>query len=73
MELAEIEKRFTYHAPGGRQQIRMANLRFEIIALARHMATTCPESRELELAMTHLEQAQFYANAAIARREEPGA
>ena len=33
------------------------------------LTKTCPESRELSLALTHLEEAVMQANAAIARNE----
>ena len=35
------------------------------------MIASCPDSRELSLALTNLEQAVFWANASIARNEVP--
>ena len=38
---------------------------------ALYYAKVCPESRELDNAITALEQAVMWANAAIARQEKP--
>jgi len=65
----ELETRFTYHAPKGDQQIRYEDLRFDAKKLAKEFVKYCPESRELDLALTKLEEAIMWANAAIARRE----
>lgn len=66
----EIDKRFTYHAPkSGDQTARYAQLRAHAKHLAQKIAELTPESREQSLALTHLEQAVMWANAAIARRE----
>ncbi len=65
----ELVKRFTYHAPKGDQSERYKRLRNTAHALAIEILDATPESREQSLALTHLEQAIFYANAAIARRE----
>ena len=66
---ADIDKRFTYHAPKGDQTNRYAFLRFQAREYARAIATMCPDSREKSLALTHLEEAVMWANAAIARSE----
>jgi hypothetical protein len=65
----EIDTRFDYHQPDQHQQTRMAGLRAQFKALAERLDEELPVSRETSLALTYLEQAQFYANAAIARRE----
>lgn len=69
MDLAELDARFTYHAPKVDQIARYQDIR----DIGRHFAgilnEKCPESRELSLALTSLEQAVMWANAAIARRE----
>lgn len=65
----DLENRFTYHAPKGDQQERYQNLRALGLELAELIVGTCPVSRERSLAFTNLEQAVFWANASIARRE----
>jgi hypothetical protein len=68
--LEELENRFTYHAPHGDQAERYVQIRDQAKSLARSLATLCPESRELSLALTKLDEVVFWANASIARREE---
>jgi hypothetical protein len=65
----ELIKRFTYHAPKGTQNARYGEIRDEAHKLADILVANCPESRELSLALTNLEQMVFWANAAIARNE----
>lgn len=70
---AEMEKRieimFTYHAPKDDQAVRYTILRNSVKLLAQEIATLSPESREQSLALTKLEEAVMWANAAIARNE----
>ena len=65
----QIENSFTYHAPQGDQTDRYVDIRELAKRLALYMVDYCPESRELSLALTKLEEAVFWANAAIARNE----
>lgn len=69
MPESELETRFTYHAPHGDQPDRYTVIRANAGALAAEIVELTPESREQALALTNLEQAVFWANAAIARRE----
>lgn len=64
-----LENNFRYHAPFGNQPQRYEFLRAEAKRLAEAFQWCCPHSRELSLAMTNLEQAVMWANAAIARNE----
>jgi len=64
------DRAFTYHAPRADQPPRYQQLRAEADQLAQLMNRYCPESRELSLAHTHLEQSIMWANAAIARNEQ---
>jgi hypothetical protein len=64
-----IENNFVYHTPSGMQQARYESIRAHCKTLAVYLATECPPSRELSLALTNLEQCHFWANAAIARNE----
>lgn len=68
-DLKDLENRFTYHPPKGDQVHRYAFLRSEALTLAKSIASTVPPGRERALALTHLETAIFFANAAIARNE----
>lgn len=67
---ADIERRFTYHKPGGDQPERYQALRGYARELALVMCRMVPESRERSLAVGKLEEAIFWANAGIARREQ---
>jgi len=64
----ELQTRFTYHAPKPGQAETYQEIRQKAHELAQMFAQLCPESRELALAHTNLEQAVMWANAAIARR-----
>lgn len=66
----ELIKRFTYHAPKGDQTTRYQYLRDFALELARAICAAVPDGRERSLALINLEQAIFWANAGIARREE---
>lgn len=63
------ENNFTYHAPKEGQPERYRLLRSTAGELSKLLNEQCPISRELSLAQTHLEEAIFWANAAIARNE----
>ncbi len=65
---AKIENNFKYHPPTGQAQVEKYEfLRSEFKALAHEVDAKCPMSREKSLAMTALEEASMWANAAIAR------
>ncbi len=68
-DLEKIEKAFTYHAPKNDQAYRYTLVRVNAKALAVVMTHNAPPSRELSLALTNLEQAVMWCNAAIARNE----
>ena len=65
----DIEKKFSYHSPKEGQPEKYTAIRNEAKHLAYTLHTLCPESREKSLAMTKLEEAIMWANAAIARNE----
>lgn len=69
MDEADLKTRFTYHSPGGNQAERYGWLRKEAHQLAILINEQAPDSREKSLAITHLEEAVMWANAAIARNE----
>lgn len=66
----ELNDRFDYHAikPGTGQAEAYATSRIAFKTLARFVWENIPEGREKNLVLTHLEEASFFANAAIARR-----
>ena len=64
----ELSKRFTYHPPNAVQAEVYQQLRKEAALLAGSIRNCTPESREQSLAITKVEEAVFWANAAIARR-----
>lgn len=67
---ARIENDFVYHAPFGDQVERYAAMRDRLRETARFIVERTPVSREQSLALTALEEAMFWANAAVARNEK---
>jgi len=66
-ELTDMDNRFTYHAPDDRQTEYYQQVRSKALGLARFLVKASPECRERSLAITKLEEAVFWANAAVAR------
>ncbi|MCY9720945.1 hypothetical protein M5W76_21560, partial [Paenibacillus larvae] len=62
-----IENNFKYHAPKEGQPEKYTAIREKAKELAYLIDELCPNSREKSLALTNLEQAVMWANAAIAR------
>ncbi len=67
--VARIEQDFTYHPPKNDQVERYRQLRDAAKVYGLLIAELTPLSREQSLALTHLETACMFANAAIARNE----
>jgi len=67
--MQELVVRFTYHKPKKGQNLRYEQVRDDAGTFAANLCRLCPESRELSLALTKLEEVVFWANSAIARRE----
>ena len=65
----ELATRFTYHAPKEGQPARYEEIRNAGREMAELVEDECPDSREKSLALTKIEEAVMWANAAIARRE----
>ena len=69
MEYEDLWNRFTYHPPKDDQAIRYEMIRDWGCQFAIAIDGKCPDSREKTLAITHIEEAVMWANAAIARNE----
>lgn len=63
----QIENNFSYHAPKEGQPEKYDKLRNKAKELAYLISELCPNSRERALAITKLEEASMWANAAVAR------
>jgi hypothetical protein len=66
---ADLENRFTYHKPNDSQLAKYVEIRVNILQVATLILELTPASREQSLAITKLEEAVFWANASIARKE----
>lgn len=65
----QLENNFTYHNPKPGQPEKYQVLREKAKELAYLIKELTPKSREQSVALTELETAIFWANAAIARNE----
>jgi len=65
----QIENNFTYHAPKDGDVEKYGEIRDTAKDFAELLNYFCPESRELSLAITKLEESVMWANAAIARNK----
>jgi hypothetical protein len=63
-----MQKRFTYHVPKDEQIAAYQAIRASGKSFAALVLEVCPPSRENSLALTRIEEAVMWANAAIARR-----
>ena len=68
---AELGLRFLHHPPSEEQARRMARLRGECLELGLVIDQACPDSREKDAALSHLDYVMYQANASIVRRERP--
>ena len=68
-ENARLDKDFTYHPPKPDQVPRYEVIRATGRAMAQMILSHTPKSREQSLALTALEEAVMWANAAISRNE----
>ena len=70
MNSDQINNNFKHHPSFGNQTFRYQLIRDTAKELAQLILRETPVSREQSLAFTNLEQAVFWANAAIARNEQ---
>lgn len=68
-DMGELANRFTYHPPTQGQAERYVEIRKVAHEFALAVLERAPKSRERSLAFTKIEEAVFWANAAIARNE----
>lgn len=68
---ANVEEIFSYHPPNGKQVGQYAMINTACKQLAITLISTCPEGRELSIALTHLQELRMMANAAIALEHIP--
>jgi len=69
IEPQEIENRFKYHRPYSDKAQRHDAIRKTMEMAAMHVNRACQDGREKNLAITKLEEAMMWANAAIARND----
>ena len=66
--ISDLKHRFNYHKPSSEVIARThEDVRDACLQLAQYIDQEVPDSREKTLAITKLEEAMFWANAAIAR------
>jgi hypothetical protein len=65
-----LRNRFTYHKPDGSKPIIYEKLRSMCLDLVLYINEVCPDCRELSVAITKIEEANMWMNAAIARYPE---
>ena len=70
-DLERDENNFTYHSPHSNQDKKYKLIRVAVKGLVLILRRLCPPSRELSVAVTHIETAVNWANASIARNEKP--
>lgn len=64
---SDIKNRFTFHPANPSQADLYESMRAKALELAAWMDENAPASRELSLAITNLDQAVMWFNAAVAR------
>lgn len=70
VRVEELMNRFSYHEVKAGQPERFDGIRMKGLVMAMEVEGSCPDSREKSIALTKIEEAVFWANAAIARNEE---
>lgn len=66
--MEDLENRFTYHPPKDEETVKAHELIRDLAGhLAKTFAALLPYGREQSTAITKVEEAMFWANAAIAR------
>jgi hypothetical protein len=69
-DLEDLYNRFSYHSPANEETGKAHEaIRSMCLAIAEDLTMRLPHGREKSLAITKLEEAMFWANAAIARNQ----
>lgn len=63
----QIDNNFSFHQPDEEKAKKHDEIREKHREVAQFVRRTCPDCRERSLAITKLEEASMWANAAIAR------
>lgn len=66
MATENLRKRYEFHTTGEDQKVAHDALREATYRAAEYIDTHIPDGREKSLALTKIEEAKFWANAAIA-------
>ncbi len=66
---SQLDNVYTYHTPHTNQPERYVQLRAKAKELAQLITDLTPQSREQSVALTNVQQAVMWANAAIAINE----
>lgn len=67
--MGQLDNIYTYHTPHSNQAERYVTLRAKAKELAQLITDLTPQSREQSVALTNVQQAIMWANAAIAINE----
>lgn len=65
----DVENRFRYHAPNNEARDRHTRLSDLFIDLTHEVIKLVPYSRELNIVLTKLEEAKFWASSGVARNQ----
>lgn len=71
MDTERLRHDFDYHAPDAEKVKKHEALRYCLRLAAEDIDKTVPDCREKSLAITKVEEAMFWANAALAREPRP--
>ncbi len=64
-----MKKTYEYHKPSAEGLRKIGRLREAFSDLHEDLENTCPQSRELSLALTHLETAAMWATKAVTHND----
>jgi hypothetical protein len=67
IDAAEITRRFSYYPPTDEFQRLHITVRHAVLSTAQHLADVLPECHEKAVAIEKLEEAMFWAQAAVER------